>query len=345
MKAYRLDDFKGLDDLRMADEADPRPQRGELVVRVHAVSLNFRDIAMLRDQYPLAHRKGLIPASDAAGEVVEVGEGVDAFRVGDRVMSTFHPRWFGGRMPVDVSKHSYGSESDGWLVERKVVGQEAVVLAPDGLTDEEASTLPCAALTAWSALTGPEPIRSGQTVLTQGTGGVSIFAVQLARAMGARVIATTSGAAKAERLKSLGADEVVNYKEEPRWGERVRALAGGRGVDRVVEVGGPGTMAESLKAVAQGGEIAAVGFLSTGDPGIDFFALFGSWATFRPIAVGSREGLQEVARAIARTGIKPVIDRVFDFDEARGAYAHLEGGSHVGKVVVRCSPRTNTPGG
>ena len=337
MKAYRLDDFTSLDDLRLQEEDDPRLQRGEVLVRVHAVSLNFRDIAMLRGRYPLPHRKGLVPTSDGAGEVVEVGAGVDGFKAGDRVMGTFHPRWYGGRMPPNVSQYGYGSEIDGWLVERKVISQESVVRVPDGLTYEEASTLPCAALTAWSALTLGMAIRSGHTVLTQGTGGVSIFALQLAKAVGAFVIATTSSVAKADRLRTLGADEVVVYKEEPRWGDRVRALTGGRGVDCVVEVGGPGTMGESLRAVRAGGEIASIGFLSTERTGIDFFALFGSGATFRHISVGSREGLQDVARAIAMAGIKPVIDRVFDFERAKEAFAHLESGSHFGKVVIRCS--------
>jgi NADPH:quinone reductase-like Zn-dependent oxidoreductase len=240
-------------------------------------------------------------------------------------------------MPPNVSQYGYGSEIDGWLVERKVISQESVVRVPDGLTYEEASTLPCAALTAWSALTLGMAIRSGHTVLTQGTGGVSIFALQLAKAVGAFVIATTSSVAKADRLRTLGANEVVVYKEEPRWGDRVRALTGGRGVDCVVEVGGPGTMGESLRAVRAGGEIASIGFLSTERTGIDFFALFGSGATFRHISVGSREGLQDIARAIAMAGIKPVIDRVFDFERAKEAFAHLESGSHFGKVVIRCS--------
>jgi NADPH:quinone reductase-like Zn-dependent oxidoreductase len=224
----------------MKEEEEPRPQRGELLVRVHAVSLNFRDIAMVRGRYPQPFRKGLIPTSDAAGEVVETGESVDAFKIGDRVMGTFHARWFGGQIPSTLmTTEGYGSLKDGWLVERKVVSQEAVVRVPDNLSYEEAATLPCAGLTAWTALSGSTPIRAGHTVLTQGTGGVSIFALQLAKVAGASVIATTSSASKQERLRALGADEVVNYKEEPHWGERVRALTGGRGVDRVVEVGGP----------------------------------------------------------------------------------------------------------
>ena len=337
MKAYRLHDFTGLDDLKLREEDTPHPQRGEVLVRVHAVSLNFRDIAMLRDRYPLPHRKGLIPTSDGAGEVVEVGAGVDDLKVGDRIMGIFHPRWYGGRIPPNVSRFGYGSEIDGWLVERKVLSQEALVRIPDNLSCEEASTLPCAAVTAWSALSGSVPIRSGHTVLTQGTGGVSIFALQLAKAFGASVIATTSSAAKMDRLRTLGADEVLNYNEEPQWGNRARALTGGRGVDRVVEVGGGGTIGESLHAVAASGELASIGFLSAGSSNIDFFALFGSGARIRHISVGSREDLQDVARAIAMARIKPMIDRVFDFEDAREAFAHLESGSHFGKVVDRCA--------
>lgn len=337
MRAYRFDSFDSLDELRMREEADPRPQRGEVLVRVRAVSLNFRDLAMLRGRYPRKCVPGLIPVSDAAGEVVAVGEGVGAFKVGDRVIGAFHPRWFGGEMPSTIASDSYGAESDGWLCELKAISQEAVVPMPQALSFEEAATLPCAGLTAWTALAGPTPIRAGHTVLVQGSGGVSIFALQLARAVGATVIATTSSAAKADQLKALGAAEVVNYAEDPEWGRSVRALTGGRGVDRVVEVGGPGTIAQSLRAVALGGEIASIGFLSTENPGIDFFQLKISGASFRNITVGDRTGLMDLTRAVAATGLKPIIDRVFDFEEAREAFSHLESGSHVGKVVIRCA--------
>jgi alcohol dehydrogenase len=320
MKTYRFDSFDSLDDLRQRDEPAPRPQRGEVLVRVCAVSLNFRDLAMLRGRYPRACRPGLIPLSDAAGEIVELGEGVQSFKVGDRVMGAFHPRWFGGEMPSTILADSYGAESDGWLTELKAVSQEALVAV---------------GVTAWTALTGSTPIRAGHSVLVLGSGGVSIFALQLARAVGATVVATTSSADKIQRLKDLGASEVVNYADDPQWGKAVRGLTGGRGVDRVVEVGGPGTIAQSLRAVALGGEIASIGFLSTENPGIDFFQLKGSGASFRNIAVGDRNALIELSRVIAMAGIKPVIDRIFDFVSAREAFAHLESGAHLGKVVIR----------
>lgn len=335
MKAYRFDDFETLEHLRLHDEPDVPPQRGELLVRVHAVSLNYRDIAMLTGRYPRAYKKGLIPTSDGAGEVVAVGEGVEAFKVRDRVIGAFHPRWFGGPMHESMGREAYGDQNDGWLAETKVVSQEAVVKIADGMTYAEAATLPCAGLTAWTALGGAVPIRAGHTVLVQGTGGVSIFALQLARAVGARVIATTSSASKAKRLRDLGASDVVNYVETPEWGKAVRALADGRGVDRVVEVGGPGTISQSLRAVAVGGEIASIGFLSESNPGIDFFSLKLSGALFRNIAVGDRAALQELVRVVQATGLKPVIDREFDFAHARDAFAYLRSGAHFGKIVVK----------
>ena len=335
MRAYRFDSFDSLDALRLREEPDPRPQRGEVLVRVRAASLNFRDLAILRGRYPRKSIPGLIPLSDAAGEIVAIGEGVAAFDVGDRVIGAFHPRWFGGEMPSTIQRDSYGAENDGWLCDLKAVSQEAVVRLPDALSYEAACTLPCAGLTAWTALSGPSPIRAGHTILVQGSGGVSIFALQLARAVGAMVIATTSSPAKAERLKALGAAEIVNYADDPEWGRRVRALTGGRGVDRVVEVGGPGTIGQSLRAVAVGGEIASIGFLSTENPGIDFFQLKTSGASFRNITVGDRAALLEFVRAVAATGLEPVIDRVFPFEAARAAFSHLEAGAHLGKVVIR----------
>ncbi|CAN7565300.1 NAD(P)-dependent alcohol dehydrogenase [Phenylobacterium sp. LjRoot164] len=337
MKAYRFDSFDSLDALRLREEADPVPQRGEVLVRVHAVSLNYRDLAMLRGRYPRKCVPGHIPTSDAAGEIVALGEGVEAFKVGDRVIGAFHPRWFGGEMPSTIQRDSYGAENDGWLCELKAVSQEAVVRMPQSLSYDEGATLPCAGLTAWTALTGPTPIRAGHSVLVQGSGGVSIFALQLARAVGASVVATTSSAAKAEQLKALGASGIVNYAEDPQWGRSVRALTGGRGVDRVVEVGGPGTIGQSLRAVALGGEIASIGFLSTDNPGIDFFQLKSSGASFRNITVGDRAALVDFTRAVEASGLKPVVDHVFGFDEAREAFSHLEAGAHLGKVVISCA--------
>jgi alcohol dehydrogenase len=337
MRAYRFDALTSLDDLHLhTDEPEPQPQRGEVLLRVRAVSLNYRDIAMPLGTYPLPVEAGHVPTSDGAAEVLAVGEGVTDFKPGDRVVGLFHPRWLGGARPADVHDQSYGGWKDGWLVERKVVSQEAVIPLPDGLSFAEGATLPCAAATAWTALAGPRPIRAGDTVLTQGTGGVSIFAVQLAHALGARVIATTSSAAKGELLRKLGADEVIDYRETKEWGARAKALTGGRGVDRVVEVGGPATIAQSLRAAAPDGEVVLIGFLGQEDPSVNFFDLF-SVATIRSVSVGDRQALVDCVRAVATAGIRPVIDRVFGFDDAKAAFAHLAAGRHVGKVVIEVS--------
>jgi NADPH:quinone reductase-like Zn-dependent oxidoreductase len=335
MRAYRFDAGFDLESLRVRDEPMPEPQRGEVLVKVRAVSLNYRDVSLVLGRYVWDAVPGLIPCSDAAGEIVAVGEGVTDFAPGDRVISTFHPRWFGGRRPKGVAMQTYGNGTDGWLAEFKVVSQEAVVALPDGVSFEEGATLPCAATTAWSALSGSVPVRAGAAVLTLGSGGVSIFALQLARALGARVIATTSSAEKGERLRALGADHIVNYRDFPEWGRHVRReVTGGEGVDCIVEVGGPATIGQSLRAVRPGGEIALIGFLTEENPGIDYFQLKASTATLRPITVGDRAAVQDLVRAWRGAGLKPVIDRVFDFDEAPASFAHLISAQHVGKVVI-----------
>ncbi len=335
MLAYRFDDLSGLDALALHDEPEPAPSRGEVVVKVHAVSLNYRDIAPVLGRYVWAAKAGLVPCSDAAGEIVAAGEDVRAHKVGDRVMSTFNPRWFGGRPPFTGGQETYGSGVDGWLCQYKVVSQEALVRLPEAMSYADAATLPCAGVTAWNALSGHPPMRAGQTVLTLGTGGVSIFAVQLAKRMGCTVIATTSGADKAERLMRLGADQVVNYRETPLWGQHVKtALTGGVGVDCVVEVGGPGTVNESLHAVRWGGEVVLIGFLTSDNPGIDYFHLKGTGATVRSIGVGDRAMQEDLVRAVGG-GLKPVIDSTFGFREARQAFEHLKTAGHFGKIVVQ----------
>ncbi|MET0703316.1 MAG: NAD(P)-dependent alcohol dehydrogenase [Mycobacterium sp.] len=337
MRVYRFDELTGVDGLRLHHEEVPSPQRGELLLKIKAVSLNYRDIAIARREYVRPFAQGLVPCSDAAAEVVETGEGVEDFAAGDRVVSLFHPRWFGGERPPTFEADTYGSAQNGWLTEYKVVSREAVVRLPDSLSDEAGATLPCAATTAWTALGGSLPIRAGQTVVTLGSGGVSVFALQLAKALGARVIATTSSATKGEVLRGLGADEVIDYTKVTGWGERVRELTDGRGAERVVEVGGPATIEQSLRAVAYGGEVTLIGFLGRDNPGIDFFTLFGSGAVTRTITVGHRGDLQETIRAVTMSGIAPVIDQVYDFDDAATAFRSLAEASHIGKIVIRVS--------
>jgi NADPH:quinone reductase-like Zn-dependent oxidoreductase len=337
MHSYRFDAFGGFDHLNVHEEPIPVARAGEVVVRVEAVALNFRDVAIPTGRHPAPHDPGLIPTSDAAGEVVDLGEGVTSFSIGDRVIGAFHPRWFGGRPPAGLATDQYGRGRDGWLTEYKALSAEAIVAIPSAMPAAQAATLPCAATTAWSCLGGPQPVRPGQTVLTLGTGGVSLFAVQLAKAAGARVIATTSSDAKAEVLRWLGADEVINYGEDAEWGASARRMTGGAGVDRVVEVGGPGTLSQSLVAIAADAEIALVGFLDASKTAIDFGELFRSSAHLRQVRVGDRQALQETVHAIAAAGIEPVIDRVHPFDDAVGAFRRLDGGDLTGKVVISVS--------
>ena len=312
------------------DEPMPEPRHGEVLVRVRAVSLNYRDLLILNGDHFATGSGGLIPVSDAAGEVVAVGEGVTRFAVGDRVINAFHPDWIAGRMPDAVA--GYGNGRDGWLAEYRAVGEHALVALPDSLTFEQGATLPCAAVTAWTSLDG---VRPGDVVLTLGTGGVSLFAVQLAKARGARVVATTSSAAKAAKLAELGADTVIDYVATPDWGKAVLEATGGRGADRIVEVGGPGTFAQSLVAAGtHHAEIALVGFVGRTGPAVDFMDLFRSGATVRKIWVGSREDTEELLRWLAVWPIEPVIDSVHSFEDAGAAFRRFEERANFGKVVI-----------
>src|ERR1700736_1265978 len=278
---------------------------------------------------------GVVPLSDGAGEVAAIGDGVTRARVGDRVIGTFHPRWFGGPLSADYLTDRLGANLDGMLAEYAVLSEEALVPVPRHLSFEEAATLPCAAVTAWVAPTGHSRVTAGDTVLTQGSGGVSVFALQFAQLLGARVIATTSTGEKAERLKALGTSEVINYAEIPDWDERARELTDGRGVDCVVEIGGPGTIAMSLKTLAVGGHISLVGgSLSPSGTGLDPLLLTGRGITLGSISVGSRTDFEAMNRAIALHRMHPVIDRTFPFAEAKEAYRHFEGRGHFGKVVI-----------
>ena len=332
MQSYRLERFGNLDGLVPVTESVPEPAAGEVLVRVKASALNFRDHAILMGWSPFPVAAGRIPLSDAAGEVVAVGAGVARFKAGDRVIDSFYPAWFGGRRPL--ASDFYGTERDGWLTEYKAVSAEALVLAPPHLSFAEAATLPCAGVTAWSALSGVGP---GDTVLTQGTGGVSLFALQFAKMLGARVIATTSSAMKVGQLKALGADSVIDYAATPEWADAARALTDGHGVDRVVEVGGPGTLAQSIKAVAYGGHVSIVGALAAGPDapkGMDFMNVFMSRATYRCIGVGSRADLEELCRAISARQLRPVIDRAFSLADTPAAWTHFAGRRLFGKVVI-----------
>jgi len=324
MKSYRLTATRTLEP---ADSPIPTPGRGEVLIRVKAASLNARDQMIATGTYALPVLPDLVQLSDAAGVVEAVGPGTTRFRVGDRVLNSFFPAWYGG--PLRDPGRMYGCDIDGWLAEYVVADANALVAMPEHLDFEEAATLPCAALTAWSAVSGVGP---GDTVLVQGSGGVSLFALQFARVAGARVIATTSSADKARALLKLGADDVVNYVETPDWGTAVRKLTDDRGVDRVVEVSG--SIDQSLEALAMSGTVAVVGGLAKPGEAVNLASILLRAGTVRAVSVGSRSDLEEMNRAIGRHRLRPVIDRVFPFAEARAAFEHFAHGSRFGKVVI-----------
>ena len=330
MRSYHIQYGGGVESLRLREHPVPTPGVGEVLVRVRANSLSARELNILRGRYPLPVADDIIAASDGAGEVVAVGTGVDRVRVGDRVMGVVFQRWFDGRFDL-AHADQLGGSLDGLLTEFAVLDQEGVVPIPGHLTFEEAATLPCVAVTAWNALVGGQGLVPGEHVLTLGSGGVSLFALQFAKLLGARVIARAGSDEKAARLLELGADAVINHTLMPDWAKEVRALTDGRGVDHVVDVAG--TLNESLQATATGGEVAFVGSLGGADP-IDPRLLFTSSVTLRPIALGHRAHFRAMNEAIAAAGLHPVIDRVFPFDQTPEAFRYYLGGGGFGKVVI-----------
>jgi len=328
MKVYRLQNIGSINGLVVCEEPIPEPGPGEVLVNIKATSLNFRDLTIINGWSPFPLEAGRVQLSDAAGVVEAVGAGVTRFAAGDRVANNFMPGWHAG--PFREFGPQFGSQLDGWMADYRPIDQNELVAIPDSISFEEAATLPCAAVTAWNAVAGIGP---HHRVLTQGTGGVSLFALQFAKARGAQVIATTSSVEKAQRLLALGADHVINYAEHPNWGEQVKALTGGRGVDRVVEVGGPGTFAQSLKAIALSGQVSMVGALAEGEmPG--YLDMFLTFARFQTIATGNRQDLENVLAAVAQSGIRPVIDSRFTFEECKAAFEHFAKRNVFGKVVI-----------
>ena len=334
MRAYELQAEEGFDALRMVDRPElPAPGDHDVVVRIHAVSLNYRDLAVLRASKKRVKR--IVPASDGAGEVVAVGERVTRVKVGDRVAAAFFPTWTNGGLTKDHHGNALGGSLDGVLVEHVVLPESAWVKIPTQFSFEQASTLPCAGVTAWHALFEAASLKPGDAILVQGTGGVSMFALQLARAAGASVIATSSSAAKRARLDEMGAATTIDYRQEPKWGDVVRAATGGRGVDIVVEVGGAGTFDESVKALRFGGTMSLLGILAGTEGPINTYAILQKNIQVHGIYVGSVAMFEGLVRALETSKVKPIIDRVFPFAEARAAYEHLASGAHFGKVVIR----------
>lgn len=337
MRAWRIGSF-GLGNLETVERPDPRPGPGELLLQMRAASINFRDYLMVEGHYNPKQPLPLVPCSDGVGEVVAFGPGAQArapgLQEGDRVMPIFAQGWLGGRPRKDAVRTTLGGPLDGTLTELMTVPAESVVPVPEHLSDEEAATLPCAAVTAWNALAETGDVRAGETVLTLGTGGVSVFALQLARLLGARVIVTSSSDAKLERARELGAWQGVNYRSTPEWGRAVRELTGGEGVDHVVEVGGGETLPRSLQAVRSGGTISLIGVLAGRPAELDVASILMRSIRIQGVLVGSRDHFEAMNRAVALHELRPVVDRVFAFDEAPSAFQHLAAGKHFGKVCV-----------
>lgn len=329
-RAYGIEKTIGIDGLVESVLSVPSPAPGEVLVHVRASSLNYRDVIILEGNYYMPIPSGRIPLSDGAGAIAAVGSGVTRFKVGDRVTNAFCPDWIDG--PYATNYSQYSGDVDGWLADFRAVTAESLVHIPADLSFEEAASLPCAGVTAWSAM---KDVRPGQTVVTLGTGGVSVFAIQFAKAMGARVISTTSSSAKAEQLRALGADDVINYKSHPDWSEQVRKLTISKGADRIVEVGGPGTFEQSVKSVAVGGQVSMVGAVAGMHGSIDFMTLFMSQARYQPISVGSRQDLEDMMSFIAAHSIHPRIDSEYAFGDAKLAFQRLMTRDVFGKVVIR----------
>lgn len=334
MNRWQFGDDPGWKNLRLSEGDIPQPAAGEVLVRMHAASLNYRDKMMVT--MPSLFRPGLVPLSDGAGEIAAIGDGVDAWKAGDRVAGCFFRDWQSGRFRMELHQAALGGSIDGVLQSHVLFRADAIVRIPDAYSFEEAATLPCAGLTAWTALIERGHLQPGDSVLTLGTGGVSIWALQIANAIGATVIITSSSDDKLERAAAIGASQTVSYAKEADWDKRVFELTGKRGVDHVIEVGGAGTLSRSLASVAAGGHVALIGVLTGFDaPNLQVFPLVAKNATVSGIYVGHRQAFQQFVRFLENTKIKPVIDRVFDFEDAIAAYDYLESGHHFGKVVIR----------
>ncbi|HEX9734783.1 MAG TPA: NAD(P)-dependent alcohol dehydrogenase [Thermoanaerobaculia bacterium] len=334
MRVFEIRDAFGLDRLVAAERPTPEPGPGQVLLEMKAASLNYRDVLTVAGKYNPRQPLPLIPCSDGVGVVAAVGDGVSRVRAGDRVATLFSQKWWGGRPEYDKIRSTLGGPLDGTLAEYMALDENGVVKVPEHLSHVEAATLPCAAVTAWSALATQGDVGPGDTVLVQGTGGVSLFALQLARILGARVIATSSSDEKLERVRELGAWAVVNYVDEPEWGKKARELTGGVGVDHVVEVGGGGTIAQSLKAIRIGGQISVIGNLAGGSTELSLIPILMQNVRLQGIIVGSREGFEAMSRAIAQHELRPVVDRVFPFAETPEAFRYVAAGKHFGKVCI-----------
>ncbi|HEY6024950.1 MAG TPA: NAD(P)-dependent alcohol dehydrogenase [Pseudolabrys sp.] len=333
MRAYEVRETSGLDGLVLnASRPEPKPGHGQILVRMRAAALNYRDQGVIKGAYGYT-KFPVIPLSDGAGEIIAVGPGVTQFKLGDRVTSTFFVNWTGGRMPADASRNSLGGMVDGVLAEYAVLNETGAIKIPGDLSFEEAATLPCAALTAWNAVVETGQIKAGETVAILGTGGVSCFALAFAKMHGAFTYVTSSSDEKLARARSLGTDAFINYRSQPDWDQEILKQTGGAGVDLVIEVGGAGTLERSMNAVRPGGTICIIGAVA-GAGTINPRMINRKAIRLQGIHVGSRDMFAAMNKAVALHKLKPPIDQVFDFADAKAAYLHQQSGKHFGKIVI-----------
>ncbi|WP_291989188.1 NAD(P)-dependent alcohol dehydrogenase [Candidatus Accumulibacter sp. ACC007] len=336
MRVFQIQDDWGMDRLQMASRPDPRPGPGQVLLRIKAASLNYRDLVVPNRGYgAFTGVLPLIPVSDGVGEVVELGAGVTRVAVGDRACPCFHQGWIAGAPDLERMTQTLGGPVDGMMADMVCLPEDGMVKVPEHLSDAEAATLPCAALTAWSAIVSHDALGPGSRVLVQGTGGVAIFALQFAKLLGAHVTVISSSDAKLERAEALGADAGINYTTTPEWAKPARALTAGRGFDHIVELGGEKTLPQSLRCIRPGGTLSMIGVLSGSSLAAPLGLVVTRLVRLQGITVGSRDDFEAMLRAIDQHRLQPVVDRVFAFEELKEALAYLKSGAHFGKVCIR----------
>ncbi len=335
MRVFQIEGAWGFEHLRLGTRPDPRPGPGQVLLRMLASSLNYRDLVVPERGYGKhTGELPLVPISDGVGEVLELGEGVTRVQVGDRACPTFFPDWIAGEPDLARLTRSLGGPLDGTMAEFMVVPEHGLVRVPSELTDAEAASLPCAALTAWSALHECSTTRPGDRVLVQGSGGVALFALQFAKAAGAHVTVISSSDEKIERLRAMGADATINYRAVPEWAKATREITGGRGFDHIVELGGEKTLPQSLRCIRPGGVLSMIGILSGAAIATPLGLIITRQVRLQGVTVGHRDGFEAMLAAIAQHGIQPVLDRRFGFTELKDALTYLKSGAQFGKIVV-----------